>query len=202
METHAGKRHQLFFSRPGGVDGIDRHLWWFRILAFIADEATLLDNVLGSTCQYFALEVVRPRLAIFTEWKLVRGYTAKAVARVLSRCPNLTAETRRKLERLQYAQAACEARHAEARRTWCREIGSPSHGGAITAVEVRSLQLCRDYLQGLASSHSSRAYSYIFEHLLSLKTDGYSEGTRWIDSMNDVLAKSLVEDGQLRRLMN
>ena len=171
------------------------------MLPFIADEATVLDNALGSTCQYFALEVLPRRLAIMKTWTLVGGYTRKAIARVLSRCPNLLLVKRRSLERRMYAQAACEARHAEARRTWCREIGSPSPGGAITAVEVRSLQLCREYLQSVPSSSSSKAYSYIFEHLHKLKTDGCSKGSRWIDNMNKVLAKSLMEDGQLRRLL-
>ena len=194
----------LFYSRPGGVDGPSKHTWWFRILPFIADESTVLDNALGTTCRYFAEEVLPPRLAIYKQWEVVPGYTSKAIARVLSRCPNLRAVVRVRLARHFSRQAALEARHVENRLAWRRVLGDFICDARLSPTELRSVSLCQGYLKSSPSDRSSLAYSYIFQHLLRLKTYGFwnNEMQGWVNSLNQTLKKSLCEDRALFRLMS
>ena len=197
----ASKRRHLFYSRPGGVDGPGKHTWWFRVLVFIWDESTVLDNALGTTCRYFAEEVLPPRLAIFTKWKLVGGYTAKAIGRVLSRCPNLLPNERHRLEREQCAQAACEARHEEARRQWETLVADNEPLWTPTRLDRRAEELCQHYLKSVPSLGSSCHFNDIFEHLRFLQTEGCSPASSYLGRLNKALLKSLAQDESIRRIL-
>lgn len=208
----AAKRLHLFYSRPGGVDGPGKHTWWFHILPFIADESTVLDNALGTTCHYFAEEVLPPRLAIYRQWEPVRGHTSKAIARVLSRCPNLRPVVRAELARQFSRQAALEARHVEKRLAWRRGLGdficNARLDARLSKTELVSISLCQAYLKSTPSVEPL-AYSYIFQHLLRLKRCGFwefseedeEERRRWVNTLNKTLKKSMYEDGALFRLI-
>jgi len=198
------KRLHLFYSRPGGVDGPGKHTWWFRILPFIADESTVLDNALGTTCRYFAEEVLPPRLAIYRQWELVMGYSSKNIARVLSRCPKLRTGARVSLARHFSRQLALEARHVDSRLAWRRILGDFIRDARLSPTELRSVCLCKVYLSRSSPSERSRlAYSYIFSHLIRLKTFGFFRALDqgWLNTLNKTLKTSLYEDGALFRLM-
>lgn len=203
MSTTMSKRAHLFYTRPGGVDGPGKHLWWFRVLPFIPDEDTVLNNALGTTCRYFAEEVIPCRLAIMNTWTLVGGYTRKAIARVLSRCPNLLLTNRRSLERRMYAQAACEARHAEISRRWTRYFDQFNRAvRAFPLPERRVFYLCEDYLKGVPSDISSNALNDIFKHLDRVihHSRGSARSLLGIDLL-ERMEKSMEKDCELRRLM-
>jgi hypothetical protein len=202
------KRAHIFYTRPGGVDGPGKHLWWFRVLPFIPDEDTVLNNALGTTCRYFAEEVLPCRLAIMKTWTLVGGYTCKAIARVLARCPNLLLANRRSLERRMRAQAACEAQHAEISRRWTRYFNRADCCG-FDMDDEQAFYLCEDYLKGVPSDISSNALNDIFKHLNRVVK---AAGSLTVEVLNNRmifgaaravqrLEKSMEKDGELRRLM-